>query len=179
MSAGFGLTPSTALPGAPGGEAKLSELLSGCREDAPFWKRRRDSGCHDIFFLSPMSKTAELTAVMAAEAAGYKFPGEKLGVTLQPQVQGRGCHVEFSLFFEGDDTRESAAAQALFKDVPPILMKHGAYFGRPYGAWADMVYSECPETVEALTRLKDIFDPEHILNPGKLCFKAVTYGQPE
>ena len=38
-------------------------------------------------------------------------PQEQLGVYIQPLVQGRGCHVEFSLFFDKDDMSASRSVQ--------------------------------------------------------------------
>jgi FAD/FMN-containing dehydrogenase len=49
-------------------------------------------------------------------------------------------------------------------------MKNGAFFSRPYGSWAEMVYSRYTEGTAASRKLKNIFDPNNILNPGKLCF---------
>jgi FAD/FMN-containing dehydrogenase len=176
LSAGLGLKPAAALAEAPGAESMMLERLSGCWDEETHWKLRHHSGCRDIFFLAPMSRVAGLTAVMAREAEDHRFPGERIGVYIQPLVQGRGCHVEFSLFFEKGD---AASAEALFADASRTLIQSGAYFSRPYGNWAEMVYEGDPEGVGALKKLKGIFDPENILNPGKLCFKAVTYGQPE
>jgi FAD/FMN-containing dehydrogenase len=65
---------------------------------------------------------------------------------------------------------EVCAADGLFLDASRTLMDSGAYFSRPYGAWADMVYGRYDEGAAALKKLKSIFDPMNILNPGKLCF---------
>jgi FAD/FMN-containing dehydrogenase len=50
------------------------------------------------------------------------------------------------------------------------LVRNGAFFSRPYGPWAPLVYQDQSEEVVALKKLKNIFDPNGILNPGKLCF---------
>ena len=55
-------------------------------------------------------------------------------------------------------------------DASKTLLNHGAFFSRPYGPWADMVYDPSVGDVGVLKKLKGIFDPNHILNPGKLCF---------
>ncbi|MCF0121020.1 MAG: FAD-binding oxidoreductase, partial [Oscillospiraceae bacterium] len=49
------------------------------------------------------------------------------------------------------------------------LISSGAYFDRPYGRLTELVYTD-PVTVEGMRKLKKIFDPDGILNPGKLCF---------
>jgi FAD/FMN-containing dehydrogenase len=62
------------------------------------------------------------------------------------------------------------ALRELFMTASETLMANGAFFSRPYGPWADMVYRQDGEEVKALKRLKAIFDPNNILNPGKVCF---------
>jgi FAD/FMN-containing dehydrogenase len=49
-------------------------------------------------------------------------------------------------------------------------MDAGAFFSRPYGAWADLAYGRDAATTAALRKLKAIFDPANVMNPGKLCF---------
>jgi FAD/FMN-containing dehydrogenase len=50
-------------------------------------------------------------------------------------------------------------------------MNSGAFFSRPYGPWAPMVYARDRNGAQMLQRLKSVFDPAGILNPGKLCFQ--------
>jgi FAD/FMN-containing dehydrogenase len=57
-----------------------------------------------------------------------------------------------------------------FETVSAALAAKGAFFSRPYGPWADLVYRQDSEEVKALKELKAIFDPNNILNPGKVCF---------
>jgi FAD/FMN-containing dehydrogenase len=49
-------------------------------------------------------------------------------------------------------------------------MAQGAFFSRPYGPLAQRVYRENHPEVQALKKVKAIFDPQYIFNPGKLCF---------
>jgi len=51
------------------------------------------------------------------------------------------------------------------------LALKNAYFYRPYGAWKTIAYERASgEEFAALKRIKEIFDPNDILNPGKVCF---------
>jgi FAD/FMN-containing dehydrogenase len=165
-----GVKALTTLPGAAGKEETILELLSGPWTDEPYWKLRYKGACHDIFFLSTLSKAAELTSVMQEVAAKYSYPREDIGGYIQPMVQGRGCHCEYNLFCDETNPGELEEVKKLFIDASETLLKNGAFFSRPYGAWAPMVYGRYPDQVEALQKLKGIFDPHNILNPGKLCF---------
>lgn len=167
---------STSLPGAEGKEERVLELLSGVWEKTPYWKLRRKGSSHQIFFISPFSKVTELIACMKDTAVKHDFPPDEMGCYVQPVVQGRGCHIEFNLPCDESDTAEMAGVKELFADASEALMKNGAYFSRPYGSWADMVYNGHTELVTALRKLKGIFDPNNILNPGKLCFKETVRG---
>jgi hypothetical protein len=165
-----GVKALTTLPGAAGKEETILELLSGPWTDEPYWKLRYKGACRDIFFLSTLSKAAELTSVMQEVAAKYSYPREDIGGYIQPMVQGRGCHCEYNLFCDETNPGELEEVKKLFIDASETLLKNGAFFSRPYGAWAPMVYGRYPDQVEALQKLKGIFDPHNILNPGKLCF---------
>lgn len=165
----FGLTLHSSLPDVPGGADGFLDLLSSPWMKDPHWKLSPAGTAHDIFFLAPMSKVAGLTGLMAQIIEEQDFPAEHMGTYLQPMVQGRGCHCEFTLFPRDGTAAEAARVEKLILYASQRLMQAGAFFSRPYGPWADMVYDSYPEGVVALKKLKDIFDPNYILNPGKLC----------
>jgi len=49
-------------------------------------------------------------------------------------------------------------------------MATGAFFSRPYDKSARMIVNRDAAYVEALNRVKEILDPNKVMNPGKLCF---------
>lgn len=138
--------------------------------DEPYWKLRRGGGCQDIFFITTYARIPGLIKVMteAAEAAGY-LPA-RMGVYLQPMVQGSSCHVEFNLFYDPEDERETRIVRGLATSTIQPLMNAGAFFSRPFGEAAKEIMNRDAAGVEALKRFKAIVDPVGILNPGKLCF---------
>jgi FAD/FMN-containing dehydrogenase len=50
------------------------------------------------------------------------------------------------------------------------MAKMGGFFSRPYGPWKDTAYRRAVSTLVMQRKIKQIFDPKGILNPGKLCF---------
>ncbi|HJW29770.1 MAG TPA: FAD-linked oxidase C-terminal domain-containing protein, partial [Saprospiraceae bacterium] len=107
--------------------------------------------------------------ILKETALKGRYQGE-IGGYIQPMVQGRGCHCEFNLPCDQSDSKELAEVQRFFMDASKTFMANGAFFSRPYGPWADPAYGRFTEGVIALRKLKSIFDPNNILNPGKLCF---------
>ena len=162
-----GLTPTTNIPGVSAEE--VSHLLSRPSPE-PYWKLRFKGGCQDIFFLTTLGKTPEFVAVMSDLAQKHRHPLEDISVYIQPIVQGTSCHCEFNLFFDPEKEAEVAMVRELATDPVEALITRGAFFSRPYGPWADLSYRRDAETTAALRKLKEIFDPNDVMNPGKLCF---------
>ena len=52
-------------------------------------------------------------------------------------------------------------------DVTERLIKARAFFSRPYGKAAEMVFKNNPGNTELIRVIKGLFDPDNILNPGK------------
>jgi hypothetical protein len=78
--------------------------------------------------------------------------------------------VEFTISYDAADSRDAAAAKRLFLTASEKLVAQGAYFSRPYGPWEDLVYSRDATATRVLRTVKQIVDPNHVMNPGKLCF---------
>ncbi len=136
----------------------------------PYWKLRGGGGCQDIPFISPMEKVPGLVEVMKQEAATSRFPLSNLGVYIQPVCQGHGHHCEFSLFYDAGDETERTRTRDLYLSSAGALMDQGAFFSRPYDLLAERVINRDAASRDALRTLKAIFDPDNIMNPGKLCF---------
>ena len=136
-------------------------MLTDCDRREIYWRLRHGPE-RELLMLAPPSKTAAIAARLQT-----RFP--EAGVTVQPQVQGRAHRIECDLFLEDGGEKADITAEAALFEAAKELMPMGAYFDRPYGRLPELVYSE-PTSTDAIRRLKDIFDPDHILNPGKLCF---------
>lgn len=166
----LGLQAQTRLPGAPSLEEAVLRVISGPWTKEPYWKLRRSDRCHEIFFLAPLSKAGDFAELMRDLIAKSRCPKLEYGAYIQPLVQGREAHCAFLLPCDRSNKEEAAAVREIFLSASAILMSKGAFFSRPYGPWASMVYRDYPDGAKMLRTLKNIFDPNGILNPGKLCF---------
>ena len=138
--------------------------------DEPYWKLRRAGGCQDIFFLTTYAKIPLTVKAMTAAADEAGFPVTKIGIYLQPIVQGTNCHVEFNLFYDPTDLAEARTVRGLATNAIQPLMNAGAFFSRPFGEASRQIMNRDAASVDALKKFKAIVDPAGILNPGKLCF---------
>ena len=125
---------------------------------------------HDIFFLSTLDAAPGYVAHVLRLAGQLGYAADRIGVYIQPQHQGVSQHVEFSIPYDAGNAKDTALAQSLFDAASEMLISQGAYFSRPYAAWADLVYSRDATARTVLRTVKRIVDPKNILNPGKLCF---------
>jgi FAD/FMN-containing dehydrogenase len=148
------------------------EFLEAIRRPSaePYWKLRREGACQDVFFLTTNKKVPGLVSTMVAanDAAGYA--SNKMGIYVQPVVQGSGCHVEFNLFYDPNDKAETSIVRGLATSTIQPLIAAGAFFSRPFGEASRQIMNRDAASVEALKKFKAIIDPAGILNPGKLCF---------
>jgi FAD/FMN-containing dehydrogenase len=159
--------PTGGVPGVTAGE-----LLRTVRKPSaePYWKLRYKGSCQDIFFLTQSDRISEHIRVMYDEADRHGYPSQDIGIYLQPIRQGCGWHCEFNLPFDPNSSREVARMRKLFPEASTRLMDSKAFFSRPYGPWADMAYRRDGETTTLLKKVKGMFDPNNVMNPGKLCF---------
>ena len=163
----FGLEMVPAIQGCRGGEL-LELLLEPCAE--PYWKLRYKGGSQEVFFLTTLDRTPGYVTAMVSAANEHQYPAPDIGVYIQPVHQGVGCHCEFILPFDRKNRAEMLRTQELFRDASLRLFRQGAFFSRPYGIWADMVYNADARTTIVTRKIKGIFDPNNVMNPGKLCF---------
>ena len=119
----------------------------------------------DIFFITNFERVPEFISIVET------IYNKNLGIYIQPINQGTSYHCEFVLFYDSNDLEEESIIKKNFMDISIKLMDSGAFFNRPYGFWAKEMYKRHSEQTKiALKKVKNIFDPNKVLNPGVLCF---------
>lgn len=148
------------------------QSLLGRSSDVAFWKLQPQGNCREIFFTTTLDKCQEFYELFTDVAKEVEFPLDQIGVYVQPIVQGTNTHCGFDVYYDHRDDNEVEKMLLLSIRGQNKLLSEGAYFSRPYGTITDAVYKRAaPRTVRAMQQVKSIFDPNHILNPGMLCFK--------
>ena len=165
------LSLDEALPGFPGlGDRMLSLLRNPWPADGPYWKNRWQGASQSLFFIARPEKSQQFVEIVEKVAPKHGYPIADIGSYIQPIEHNRACQIEFTFFYDARDAAAKARIAALVKDAAKALMNEGALFTRPYGDLAPLVYDRAAGYVAALKRVKKIFDPNNIMNPGNLCF---------
>lgn len=160
----------THLPGIPGAEKKLLEMLrKGWPAEKTYWKFAYKGACEDIFFITKMEKTPQFLEIIKKAAADFGIAN--LGYYVQPIEYGRACHFECDIFHNSADAKELEAVRKFYAETNKQLLDAGALYTRPYGSIADLVYARATSYTSTLKKLKALYDPNNVLAPGKLCFK--------
>lgn len=161
----FGLLPRPSISGI-----SAKRLLESLEEPSePYWKLKPKGASCDIFFLTTLDKVSKFISLMYQISNDHRYDIRDLGIYVQPIQQGRSCHCEFNLIYDPNDLKEVDKIKKLFSIASRAMMKEGGFFSRPYGSWAQMAYNKDAGSREAVRNLKKIFDPNNIMNPGKLC----------
>lgn len=136
----------------------------------PYWKLCPKGACEDLFFLAQVDRLEPLIELLGRLAAQAGIAAPAYGIYLQPTVQGTSFHCEFNFFYDPEDAGETLRVKDLVISATRSLMDSGAFFSRPYGEAAGLALNRDAATVSILKKLKKIFDPQGVMNPGKLCF---------
>jgi hypothetical protein len=121
----------------------------------------------DLTFKCPINKVEELIDIASKKSCQAGYNCKQAGIYILPLERARALHVEFDLHCAAED---ADAVKAIWLKAAEELMNNGAYFDRPYGPWAQMVYARAADYSAMLKKVKKDADPNNIMNPGKLCF---------
>jgi len=130
------------------------------------WRHRLRGCCLSVFFLTTLDRAPGLVNIFT-KLAGGGLDGASVCSYIQPAVQNHACHVEMMVPFDPGAPEDVERVRALERTAVPALAKAGAFFSRPYGSAAGVVFGQNPTSYEILKKVKSIFDPNRVLNSGK------------
>jgi hypothetical protein len=161
----------TSLDHMPGLERSLPGMLrTTWPEEKTYWKFGYKGSCQDIYFHTPMSRVPEFTDLTRQVATKNGYPVDEIGFYIQPIERGRVCHFESTFYYDPDDQKSANSIRNLYIETAEALMENGAFFTRPYGPIAEMVYDRAASYTFALKKTKNWLDPNNIMGSGRLCF---------
>jgi len=159
------------LPGIPGLRTRILHMLrSPWPAEKPYWKHCIRGACQSLFFHTRPVLVPQFIDLVEEIAGLYGYPISDIGMYIQPIEHNRACRPEFDFFYDPQNESETAAVREMFRELAKELLKEGAVFTRPYGDLAPIVYEKAASYAAHLKRLKKVFDPNNIMNPGTLCF---------
>lgn len=134
----------------------------------PYWKLKYKGNSQDIFFVTTLDKTPQFIDAMVKLSQQYNYSASDIGVYIQPQHAGTSVHCEFHLPFDPTNKQEASRVNDFYIRASNELANLGAFYSRPYGIWSKIQFNKDAQTTMTLKKVKGIFDPNGIMNPGKL-----------
>ncbi len=163
-----GVETVTAIDGIPGlGDIFAEEILLPYRMQKRFGYR---GSCHQIMLCCAPDRASDINAAANKTAEQCNYPVEDVGIYLLPMERGRAFYCSYDLHCSLSDSKDIESVRTCFDKMGEALFEQGAFYDRPYGKWADLVYQDAGKYTDYLKRIKKELDPNNIMNPGKLCF---------
>jgi len=143
-------------------------LLAFDFKPEPYWKDRMSGAHGDIYFQTTMDRAEHLIARMnnLADDAGIK--SDRKGFYIQPQLGGRCCHIECTVEADKTDSKDMARVSEFCDQSAAPMIAEGAFFSRPHGSWSLPAMKKASSSYDIFKKMKQIFDPDGILAPGRL-----------
>jgi hypothetical protein len=116
--------------------------------------------------------SGKLIAVINSALEGlfqeHDLPANAIGRLLLPVEKGRVWYCEYGLRRDKNDTDDTAKVKEVWFTAVKRLLTIGAYFDRPYGPLAEIVYSRAGHYHSVVKKFKDLYDPNGIMNIGRI-----------
>ena len=149
------------------GEAFKEKIFNPCAP-GKYWKNLRKSASMDVTFITTMDRFAAFDAEFRSVVALHDIAEEDVSVSMQPLHQGVNCQCDFSIAYDPDNAQEKAGAAELWQKLVRRFSEMDAFFAHPVGMECPIQFEKDPDTTVMQRKMKDVFDPKGILNPGKL-----------
>jgi len=162
QSCGLELLPS--LPKL-NGKTVIKEIETPSED---YWKDIFKGASQDIFFLTTLDRVDDFICKMYEVANEFGYPANDIGIYIQPQHMGSSYHCEFTLPYDPSSSKERELVKKVYTKASVEMSKLDAYYSRPYEMWAGLQLNKDAQSYSVLKKMKQIFDPNGIMNPGKI-----------
>ena len=131
------------------------------------WRDQLRGSSLSVFFLSTLDRMPAIHSIFVNTAGDCGISEPEIGIYIQPIIQNHACHIEFILPFDPGSESEMARMKKIERQVVVKLIEEGAFFSRPYGSAAELVWEQNPANYDLLKNIKSVFDPNRVLQRGK------------
>jgi len=151
------------------GSISAADLLAGAMQPCGEidWRDALRGKSLSIFFLSTLDRMPAFREIFVNTAREFGIQESGVGTYLQPIVQNHACHVEFVIPFDPASEVEAGHLKQFERQAIIRLMEAGAFFNRPYGSAAELVWAQNPANYQLMKIIKGLFDPQRVLQRGK------------
>jgi hypothetical protein len=168
----LGLRASNDLGGVK--QQDIEPLLDGHTAD-PHPKYSQNTVAIDTFYVTTLDRVQKHVAAVDYILRNHQFPSTRLNLYVQPVIQARAAHLEFSLLADkpvlGKKLPTSyQSVGKISKEIAQFAVSNGGFFSRPYKSVKEFAFAGHEDYANSLRKIKKIFDPDAILNKGELCF---------
>ncbi len=172
ISINIGLVATDSIAGIE--QKDMIPILDGQTVD-PHPKYSDQTVATDIFYTTTLDRLPNHIAHVENFLEQHQFPLDRLNIYIQPVIQARATHLEFSLIADRPEMSNNISTSYKFvskigKDIAEYAVLNGGFFSRPYKLVKEFAFAGHEVYMDGLRRLKKIFDPNDILNKGELCF---------
>jgi FAD/FMN-containing dehydrogenase len=142
-------------------EFKLPNNLNNFRE----YKK----ALHIPFYING-DKILDLNSNVKSILEEFDYPFEDLVGYIMPMEQGHTYYMDYTIHYEHETNSKSDLEniKKFFAHISEYILDNGGVIDRPYGIWADMIFSKNPNLFGFLKQIKIQLDPNNILNPGRM-----------
>ncbi|UCG68507.1 MAG: hypothetical protein JSV09_11935, partial [Thermoplasmata archaeon] len=95
------------------------------------------------------------------------YPINDIGVYLQPMEYGRVCHVEYNFHYDPNSQKDVENIRNLYSKAGKLVVSMGGLI-KPYGPLSDIIYQRATTYTPVQRRVKEVFDPNKIMNPNRI-----------
>jgi len=135
------------------------------------WKKTsKYKGARNVIpFITPQKRIPTFNKVISKLTQKYGYPTEDIGCLAIPAFPEPGVvHYQYSFARNPNNPEETEKVKEMVFEAYEQLVSLGAFFSRPYGRLAELVYARAGTYHSIIKKFKQLVDPNNIMNPGKL-----------
>ena len=167
IASDFKFTVQSSFSDFPGIEKDILKMLGEPWKEDPYWKFRYKGRSCDLIFLTTFDKVPEFTNAVFNLSENNGYPINDIGVYLQPMEYGRVCHVEYSFHYDPNSQKDVENIRNLYLKAGELIVSMGGLI-KPYGPLSDIIYQKATTYTPVQRRVKEVFDPNKIMNPNRI-----------